>query len=199
METRETILETANRLFLQYGIRSITMDDIAKELSISKKTIYQYFSDKDEVVELSMQHYMEQQKVIFEEMQQKATNTLEELYYISQHIKTGFQNISMSALFDIQKHYPKVWQMFLVYKEEVFKKTMTDTINRGIQEGYFRSDVEPELMALLRFEQIQMCFNPSIFPKDKYNFSEMQTHFLMHFIHGMLTDKGRELLKTYFK
>lgn len=184
---------------MQYGIKSITMDDIAKELSISKKTIYQYFTDKDEIVMLSMTFYMDQQKVAFEEMQQKATNTIEELHFISQHLKSNFQNVSMSALMDIQKHYPKVWQLFLSYKEEVFKKTMMDTINRGIAEGYFRNDVDPELMAVLRFEQIQMCFNPSIFPKDKYSFSEMQTHFLMHFIHGMLTDKGRELLKTYFK
>jgi len=175
------------------------MDDIAKELSISKKTIYQYFSDKDEVVMLSMKYYMEKQKVAFEEMQQKATNTIEELYYISQHIKGNFQNTSMSTLMDIQKLYPKVWQMFLTYKEEVFKKTLKETIRRGISEGHFRSDLDTELMAVLRFEQIQMCFNPEIFPKDKYSFSEVQTHFLMHFIHGMLTDKGRELMKNYFK
>ncbi|MDN4164887.1 TetR/AcrR family transcriptional regulator [Cytophagales bacterium LB-30] len=196
---QENILEVALRLFIQYGVKSVTMDDLSKELGMSKKTIYQYYADKDEIVHLAVQQFLEAEEASFNAIRQKSSNTLEEIYWFSKHIKENMQKVNGSMIYDIKKHFPKTWRLFLEHKESFFKKEIVSTILRGKAEGYFREDVDPELMAILRLEQIEMCGDPEKFPSEKYSFTEVQQKFLMHFIHGMLTDKGRELLSTYFK
>lgn len=196
---QENILEVALRLFIQYGVKSVTMDDLSKELGMSKKTIYQYYSDKDEIVYLAVKQFLETEEASFENIRQKSANTLEEMYWFSKHIKENMQKVNGSMIYDIKKYFPKAWKLFLDHKEQFFKKEIVATILRGKAEGYFREDVDPELMAILRLEQIEMCGDPEKFPMDKYSFTDVQQKFLMHFIMGMLTDKGRELLSTYFK
>src|SRR5690606_16942528 len=100
---------------------------------------------------------------------------------------------------DIQKYYGDAWAIFLKFKENVFYKSIEDTIERGIEEGYFRKDVNPEILSIMRMEQVQSCFDSKLYPREKFSFKEVQMQLLDHFIHGLLTAEGKKLLDEYEK
>src|SRR5882757_971732 len=100
-QTRERILQGALELFLKYSVRSVSMDDIARHLSISKKTIYQYFADKDEIVTMVAAYHMEKDKTIFEDIKSKAKNAVDELVKVAECIKNDFQKMNPSVLHDL--------------------------------------------------------------------------------------------------
>lgn len=197
MEINERIIVAADSLFMKYGARSVTMDDIARELSVSKKTIYQYYKDKDEIVTLVSQAHIEQEKKEFTEIYESSNNAIEEIFKISQCIRKMVTEINPSLLYDLQKYHRKAWDLYLDYKTEFIKNSVVNNLQRGIKEGCYREEIDVEVIATFRVEQVQMAFDDKIFPRNKFNFSEVQMQLLNHFIHGLLTDKGRKLYKDY--
>ena len=103
-DNKEKLLRGADELFMKYGFRSVSMDDIARHLGVSKKTIYQYFADKDEVVESVAREHMQRQKEQFERIANESKNAVEEMVRISYCLKENMRNINPSVLFDMQKH-----------------------------------------------------------------------------------------------
>ena len=194
LESREKIIAKADELFRLYGVKSITMDEIARELGMSKKTIYQYFKDKDEIVYEATQHILDHDMREFEGIQKEASNSIEELLMISKCLRKNFENMNPAILFDLKRFYPRAWDLFIDVKENFFKESVKLTLRRGITEGYFRNVIDVEILTILRLEQVQMSFDPRIFPKDKFDFKEVQMQFFDHFVNGIMTEKGR----TYY-
>ena len=197
METGKRIIAAAGVLFMKYGARSVTMDDIARDLSVSKKTIYQYYKDKDEIVTLASQLHIEQEKKEFVDIFESSHSAIEEMVKISQCIRKIFSQVNPSLLYDLKKYHRKAWDLYLDYKMEFIKNSVVNNLGRGIEEGYYRKEIDVEVIATHRVEQVQMVFNDRIFPRDKFNFSEVQMQLFDHFLHGLLTDEGRKLHKNY--
>jgi AcrR family transcriptional regulator len=193
LDIKNKIIEQAEHLFLQYGFRSVTMEDIAKSLGLSKKTLYQYFEDKDDIVVKATQYHLERELIEFQQLGQQATNAIEEIFNISVCFRKNIHKTNPSVVYDLQKYYPKAWGLFLDYKDRVFKQNIIETIIRGQEEGFFRKEINSDMLAVLRMEQIQMSFDPKIFPSEKYDFKEVQNQFIDHFIQGLLTTTGREI------
>lgn len=191
--TKDKILQNAESLFQRYGIRSVSMDDIARELSISKKTIYQYFKDKDELVTLITEAHIDRERREMKEVKAEATNAIEELFKLSHCIREHIKDINPSMLFDLQKYHPRAWALWLEYKSVFIKGTILDVIARGKQEGYFRAAVDAEILATFRVESIELSFDTKIFPTNKFDFTEVQMMLFDHFVHGLMTIKGQEL------
>ncbi len=198
-ETADKIIEAAANLFMRYGIKSVTMDDISRELSMSKKTIYQFFRDKNEIVSTIAKDHLEREKTKFEAVKNDSENAIEELYGYSSCMRELFTQINPVVLYDLKKYYSDAWQIYLDYKKDVFSKSMIDTIKKGIEQGYFRKDINPEVMAALRLEEIQWTFDENIFPSDKYEFINVQIQLFDHFIYGLVTEKGYREVNKYFK
>lgn len=182
---------------MNYGIRSVTMDDIAKRLGISKKTIYQHFQDKDEVVCLATLRILEREKHLLEEIQKEAENAIHELYLLSKYIRQHIVNINPSALFDIQKYHHQAWEVYLNFKDSVFIQNIEKSIQRGIDEGYFRSSINPKILARLRIEQMHTAFDEQVFPKEEFDWKEVHVQLFENFFYGLLTPTGARLFKTY--
>ncbi|MEM8966037.1 MAG: TetR/AcrR family transcriptional regulator [Bacteroidota bacterium] len=199
MESKEQIVSVAEQLFLKYGVRSVTMDDIAKQLGISKKTIYQYFADKDEVVGLATLRILEREKQLIEEVQQQSKNAIHELHLTTKYIRQHITDINPSALFDIQKYHRDAWKIYLEFKDSVFIQTTESSIRRGMEEGYFRGDINPKILAKLRIEQIHVAFNEQVFPKNEFDWTEVHLQIFYNFCYGLLTPKGVELFENYAK
>lgn len=191
------ILTEAVELFMRYGIKSVTMDDIARHLSISKKTIYQFFKDKEEIIMLSTKEHIEQESKDFEEIENSSSNAIEHLYKISLCMRERIRDLNPSLLYDLHKYYKKAWTLYQSFKDEVVYNSLIKLMNQGVQEGYFRSDINPGILAILRIEEIQMSFNTEIFHKNKYELKEIHAQMFDHFIYGILTPKGLSLLNTY--
>ncbi len=194
MEVKENIIAGASELFLRYGIKSISMDDIAKHLSISKKTIYQHFEDKDQLVLSVVEHEMKKDVERLTKITENSENILEELVKTALYMKEHVSNMNPSLLYDLKKYHPASHSKFREFSKGFLVEKITKSIHRGIAEGIFRENINVEMMATYRMEACEMCFNPEIFPVNKFNFEELQQTIFMHFLLGLATEKGHKLL-----
>ena len=190
MGIQEKINETADRLFHKYGIRSVSMDDIARELSISKKTIYQYFKDKEEIVILGVKTHIEREKKEFGEILSSSINALDEMVSFSKCLRKHMGEINPSLLFDLQKFHPAAWDLWLDFKHGFIKETVINVIISGKKDGLFRQELNEQVLATYRIQTVEMTFDQNIFPNEKFDFVELQMALLDHFLRGLLTIKG---------
>lgn len=197
MEAKEKILGSAEELFIRYGIRSVTMDDVAREASMSKKTLYQYFDNKDGLVsEVAFNHFKKEAKE-FEDIQKEAQDAIHEVLLVSQCLRKHVFKLNPSLLYDMQKYHGKAWDEYLNFKHSTIRGNIESNLRRGKEEGYFRAEIDPEVLSIFRVEQVQLVFNPKIFPNTKFDFADVQLQLLDHFVNGLLTDKGRTKYEEY--
>ena len=197
MDTERRIIEAASDLFRRYGIKSVTMDDIANEISISKKTIYQFFKDKNAIVTRSTHFMLSEEENVLKEIIDSSNDVMDELIQTIEHFKKFMRVINPVLLVDLEKYYPEGWREYQKFREACFKSNLIKSINRGINEGYFRDDFDVEVMAKLRMAEVELAFNQKVFPHHKYDLYEIQLQFTEHFILGMSTRKGFERIEAY--
>lgn len=197
MEAKEKIVESALELFTRYGIRSVTMDDVAKEASMSKKTLYQYFENKDSLVTDVVKKHFEIERTEFEDIKAQSHDAIHELILTAQCIRKHVFKMNPSLLLDMQKFHGVAWKEYLDFKQGTIKGQIEDNIRRGIAEGCFRSEMDPEILAIFRVESVQLVFNPKVFPNEKFDFPTVQIQIMDHFINGLLTDEGRKKYEEY--
>jgi|APAra7269096979_1048534.scaffolds.fasta_scaffold00478_28 AcrR family transcriptional regulator len=190
MEIQERILDTAFSLFCQFGTRSITMDDIAQRMGVSKKTLYAHFADKDELVMHAIARYLQQLDKECIENQEKAANAIDELFLVMKQLDMSFRNMNPIILFDLQKFHTKAYQVFQDYKNNNLQKTVRQNLERGVREGLYRNDFDIEIMTQYRLATSMLCFQPDIFPYGKYDMSKVQCILLEHFLYGLVSTEG---------
>ena len=191
-ETRSKIVVAANDLFMKYGIRSVTMDDIARYLGMSKKTIYQSFAEKDALVSAVNKLHQNMWEAESQKVKETTSNAIEELLQFSIIFRKALRTMNPSVMHDMFKYHRETWEDWNRYKQDVLRQRVTDTIVRGKLDGFFRAEVNEEILAIMRIEQIDLGFNDQLFPVGKFNFEEVQMQFFDHFIYGCLTHKGVE-------
>ncbi|HET7819768.1 MAG TPA: TetR/AcrR family transcriptional regulator [Bacteroidia bacterium] len=197
MDTREQILVAAQKLFFRNGIRSVSMDDIAADCGISKKTIYQIFTDKDELVhELMKEKLIEDEKSV-RAIHESCENVIEELLNISKHMEKVFSQIHSSIFYDLQKYYPKTWALFTGFKESCILKTVEESLIKGIKQGLIRPEIDIKILTRMRMEQISMSFSPTVFPPEQFSQLKVHLSLLDHFLYGICTLKGHKLINKY--
>lgn len=199
LEMKHKILKGAEELFMRYGVRSITMDEIARHLGISKKTLYQHFADKDDIVSSTTQEHLDREQRQLEQIADEAKNSVDELVKLSYCLRENLKEMNPSLLFDLQKYHHKAWSHWIEFKTRFIRNSVVRNLERGIEQGLFRAEINPEILAVVRLETIQLAFDDQVFPLDKFNLAQVQLHILEHFIHGLLTDKGRKLYSRYKK
>ncbi|MBN8695207.1 MAG: TetR/AcrR family transcriptional regulator [Bacteroidetes bacterium] len=197
MEPKERILKGAEELFFKYGIKSVTMDDIAKHLAISKKTIYQFYSDKNEIVETLMKDTLKQDECEFNQIHDQAANMIEEVMHMMQHITQMFAKTNPNIFYDLQKYHPKAWNLFKEFKQECMAAMIEKSIERGKKEGLVREDINSKIISRMRIEQVEMGLNPEAFPPTEFKLVDIQLSMLDHFLHGICTLKGHKLINKY--
>lgn len=196
IDLKEKILTGAEELFMRYGVRSISMDDIARHLSVSKKTLYQHVADKDELVLEVTRKLLERNYKGCELIRHAADNPVEELARTSLWIKKSMEEINPTMLFDLQKFHVKAWNLWLEFKNKFIQEEVIRNLVAGMDAGYVRP-VNKEIMSILRVEFVQIAFNQDIFPREKFNLAEVQSQIFDHFVFGLVTEKGRKLYLKY--
>ena len=196
-DTKEKILKGAETLFTKYGIRSISMDDIARHLSVSKKTLYQHFVDKDELVTMVTEAHMAYSKKMYENIRKQSENSIDELHKIGIQVRRHMEEQNPSLLFDIQKFHPKAWNAWVEHKNNYIYNSIVRNIKQGIKDGLIRADVNTEIFAQLRLATIQVCCDEQVFPREKFSMAEVQSQVFEHFVLGLCTEKGKKLYQKY--
>ena len=194
---KERILEGADELFFKAGIRSITMDDIAKHLGMSKKTIYLHYKDKDELVTALVHTKLEQDKCEMQNVIENSANVLEELINMMKCSEEFFSRINPVVIYDLQKYHPGAWKQLQEFKAQFVVDSMRTMMAKGIEQGYIRPDIDLGIIARMRIWQIELGFNTEVFPPQTFNPWKVQIQLMEHFAYGICTAKGRKLLDHY--
>ncbi|MCP2042709.1 AcrR family transcriptional regulator [Pontibacter sp. HSC-36F09] len=194
---KEKIAVEAFKLFCRRGIKGTSVDDIAQHLSMSKKTIYKWFSNKDEIVFWAINSYLTSVDTDCECCRQEAPNAIEELFDIMKTTRQVFASIHPSIFYDLQKYHANAWQKWQEYKNHDFLNRIKENLERGMSEGLFRKDLDIEVIARLRLSQIEVPFDETIFPRFQFELLHVQTASLEHFMLGIATLKGHKMINDY--
>jgi AcrR family transcriptional regulator len=197
MEAKERIVNKAHELFMLYGIRSVSMDEIAAHLGMSKKTIYQSFEDKDAIVDGVVNIEIEMNEKNFAQQKILAENAVHEIFLAIDMIQEMLKGMNPSILFDLEKYHGSAYKKFRDHKNNFYYGMMCDNLNRGIIEEMYKKDINIDIMARFRVSSIFLIFNPEVFPSTKYNLTETFWEITANFLHGLVTPKGNKLIDKY--
>lgn len=189
-----TIIDEARVLLLRYGIKSMTMDDVARELRISKKTLYQYVSNKEELVQRIMQLECERHRKKVEAAKSEAQDAIRECFDFGHFIIGILRDIDPSVHYDLEKYYPDAWEMFVDFKRQDIVGYVQDNLERGIEEGLYREDMHPEVIARIYTDRVDVVFNGELFPPENFSFAKVYKEMFFYHMLGIVTEKGRRLL-----
>ena len=173
------------------------MDAIAHELGISKKTIYQHFPDKDSMVFEVVKTFTEQDLAKWDELDRLYSNVIEKIFKSFEMTKDLLTQMNPRLLYEIQKYFPKAYQLFSEHGEKCIHENLIADFKKGAQFGYFRNDIDFELLARLRMAEVNFAFNPDFYPNNKLPLYETQLVMLDIFMRGILTEKGLALYTSY--
>jgi AcrR family transcriptional regulator len=173
------------------------MDDIARHLAVSKKTLYQFYKDKDEIITTFAQHEFECEKGCMKDIIGGAEDAVDELMRVSRHIRETFSRINPSLLYDLQKYHTQAWQVYADFRQSVVADHIRANLQRGIREGLYRDDIDVEILTRLRLEMLHLAFDPKVFPLSQFGLLDIQVQIMELFIRGIATDKGLKVLHHY--
>lgn len=197
LEIKDRIQAKAEELFMRYGIRSVSMDDIAAQLGMSKKTLYQYFDDKDKLVDAVVDAELNKGQCDCAVCLQQSEDAVEEIFFTMEQIADQFRNMNPMVLYDLEKFHPASFQKFLKHKNEFLLDVIRKNIERGITEGLFRPEINVDIISRFRLESMMIAFNMTIFPPRKYNLAEVTQEIIEHYLYGLATLKGHKLILKY--
>jgi len=198
MELIERILKNSIELFRKYGIKRVTTDDIARETGISKRTLYENFKDKEEIIKNCIEYYSNEKKKEVMDIVNKSENVVEAVYKIckwSEELRKGFNPLFFE---DLKKYHFKIYDD-LIKNNSLRVNNIRVLLKKGINEGIFRKGLNSEMIAKFLDEVVKILHDEEIFNPLKYSEKELFNNIIMPFFIGLSTDKGRELIEKYFK
>jgi len=197
VEVKERILAKSADLFMRYGIRSITMDEIATTLGISKKTIYQFFTDKDDLVYAVIEQEIGKNVDECLQYRNAASDAIHEIFLAVEDLEELLAYTNPLMLYDLEKYHPRAFQKIKEYKYQFLYDATTENLRRGIEEGLYRKDIQKDIVAKSRVEAAFLVFNADLFPHSRYSMSEVNFELALLFMHGVATENGKKLIEQY--
>lgn len=187
-------------MFLRFGIRSITMDEIAESLGMSKRTLYEHFSNKEELLTECIEfQYRENLKLRDDIEKAFGDDPLEIFHQHFRQVIIIINSIHPSYISDLQKYYGHIWRKHIKSKQEENIAFTTEQIERGKAQGIFRQDVDADILSRAVHMAMQLMGSPDIFPETRYSRTEVFRQVTLNFIRGMATAEGMAMVDEKFK
>ena len=197
MGHKERILEKATDLFMRYGIRSITMDEIATQLGVSKKTLYQFFADKDAMVEAVMNEEMKRNEEECRQFSAMAENAVHEIFLAMDNMQEMLKAMNPQLIHDLEKHHPAAFKRLKQYKYHFLYGMIRENLERGIREDLYRADINTDLTVRHRIESAFMPFNQEVFPQNKFPMNQACQELAILFLHSVSSLNGKKMIEKY--
>jgi len=196
MDTKKKdIVEQVKNLYLEFGIKSVTMDDICHKLGISKKTLYEFFTDKKQLVWDVLENINELPAHPYTSQMPKNLNALEELlFYQSVQVKM-IENHKPGFMYDLKKYYPRFFEHFHKMKRERFVEKVLDNLKKGKEEGLFRSELNEEIITQLTLMRMECLMSTDIFNGSSYTHAQLFNEIFRFHLYGIVSEKGRKILE----
>lgn len=181
-------------VFMRLGVRSVNMDDIARNLSVSKKTLYKYFKDKSDVVDEVTKCLIGGEECSIKEIINESENAIDEIIRISEFANQMLKNMHPSVMFDLNKYYPEAFKIFRDHKNVFIAQTVIKNLERGIEEGFYRENLDVNIISKLYLAKIEAIWDQEMFPASQYTYSQIHLEMIRYHIRGIASPKGIEYL-----
>lgn len=189
-EKVDRILSESLRLFMKNGIRSISMDDIAKELGMSKKTIYQYVANKTELVEMVLDFMREKESNICIDGDITKMNAIDILLAVSRNVSRQMKDLNPINAYELQKYYPTIYREFILKKRDHVYTTLKQNFEQGIAEGIYRNDLDIDLVARLYIQKLIDVHDPEFLSSVNFGFEKVFQVMFDNHIRGIANAEG---------
>ncbi len=188
---KERIVRKARHLFFRRGFRDVTMDDVARELGISKKTLYQHFPAKEALIEAAVQHLHQEIEAYLEQLCAAGKDPVEEFIAIREIARQVLKDIEAAPTYQLDRYYPDISDRMKRAHMDLVVRWLSRNIQRGQEAGLYRRDLDADLAARFFFIGMSGIGNPLIFPPDRFERWQIHEQFLRFFLEILLTEEGR--------
>ncbi|MFO8236046.1 MAG: TetR/AcrR family transcriptional regulator [Bacteroidales bacterium] len=193
------IIDKVSSLYLQYGIRSVTMDDVAKELGMSKKTLYNYVTNKDDLVNHFVDYLLNERLCNVRKIQQENNNAIEELFKVNEFVIEMLKNYNPSTEYDLKKYYPQYYTKIREHRRTNMYQAVLENIRKGKKEGLFRSELNENIIAKVHVSRIENSFANEMFKIEELTSREFVLEMMGYHIRGIASKKGIEFFESKMK
>jgi AcrR family transcriptional regulator len=194
-DTKETILiQNAAQVFMKFGIKSVNMDDMARHLNMSKKTLYVYVQDKEELVRKAVIGHCEVEDREIKAICRKELNAIEEQFEIMHWVLGMLRNVHPSIIFDLEKYHPEVYAEMMKHRHRAIFDCMTSNMKKGQKEGLYRKDFNPELIARFYIARLDLIFDKNLYSGLEWDVPRVYLELFRYHIRGIASKKGIEFL-----
>ena len=199
MLVKKKIILKALNLFLSLGFKSVTMDDLAQSMSISKKTIYQFFKNKNQLISSCTESIQKQLVETFKEIRKNADNPIVELFEIKKEAMKILGNTETAPQFQLQKFYPEIYQEIKDREFNLFKDNFQESLKRGIKSEYFRKEINIDFVTRIYINGMRGVRDINLFPLNEFKVDEVIEDFIEYHLRAISTKKGLSLLNKIYK
>ena len=195
MEEKTSIItDKVGKMFLEYGIRGVTMEDVSYKLGISKKTLYQYFEDKSKLIEAVLESIAWRRFKDLEKLENHG-NAIDQLFCYHKIQREMIKNHKPAFAYDLEKYYPDLYEKFQKLKLDKMIEAVKSNTEEGIEQGLYRNDLDPGVIARLTVLRAEAIIRSDFFTYDEFLTTNLFTEILKYHIFGIVSDKGREIFK----
>ncbi|MFN4762290.1 TetR/AcrR family transcriptional regulator [Gillisia sp. Q332] len=194
---KEEIIKKAADLFLNLGFKSVTMDDLANEMGISKKTIYFHFPNKAKLVQASTLFILNSIDEGIEKIKQKELNAIVEMVEIKNFVMHHLKDEKSSPQFQLQKYYPKVYKSVQSHHIDTMQCSINDNLEKGIKEGLYRENIPVDFIGKIYFLGMSTIKGSDLFPAEQFSIKEINEKYLEYHLRAIVTEKGLKTLKEF--
>ena len=191
----QNILEKVSELYNKYGIKSVTMDDIAHELGISKKTLYLYVANKNDLVSKVLDYLLDKKNCSFKEITEKDQNAIEELLEVGVYITKSTKDYNKSIEYDLKKYYPELYKKLNNVRTERMYNSLLKNIQKGKTEGFFREELDDKIISKMQTSRFLNMSTDDIFNLDELFSPKYIIELFIYHIRGIANNKGLEVLE----
>lgn len=197
--TRANILEKVHELFMKYGLKSVSMDDISRRLGISKKTLYQCVENKRDLIKEVFQKHINEEEAAISEIVANSKDAVDEMIEIARFVTALLREVSPTTLYDMQKYYGDIWGMMEALHQDHIYTVIKTNLDRGIIEGLYRKDLNTDIIAKLYVGKTLLIVDEDVFPLKDYNKEKLYLEYVHYHLHGIALPKGLKLFEKYTK
>lgn len=194
-DQQEKWLKRVEELFFKLGIKSITMDDVARELGISKKTLYAFVENKDDLVSKVMDRHIATLCMDDEALHAASTDAVDEMCRVIKQIMADMGQMKPNVVHEMQKYHREVWDRINDFQQTYILNMARQNLEWGIRDGLYRNDFDLETTARFYIAGAMSIFDEQYFPKPPYTFEGLFREFIVNYLHSIVSEKGLEILK----
>jgi len=199
MTIKEKLIESITPILLKYGVRSVSMDDMAKMLGISKKTIYSHIENKKGLIQTVISSYIKKEQKEVSKIRKKASNAIEEMTLIARFNIDSLRTMSPMIVYELKKYHPSTWKYIETTHFEFIKTTIQNNLIRGKKENLYRDDVDENIITQLYFGLSMVCIDEDVFDSETIPLSTRFSSMIIYHLNGVTNEKGKKELKKQIK